>query len=104
MAVSRFGAESVKVVKNHAKIARLWNDSTKLLIRGSMNLNWNPRFEQLDVTEGGEDFELVARIEDELPTLPRKYSNADVETASGLSKAFERSQLDMFKSLKPWQP
>lgn len=101
---ARFGCESVRVVKNHAKIARIWNAETRLLIRGSMNLNWNPRFEQLDVTEGGPDFDLVERVESELPILPRKYSNADVENATGLSQAWERAQLDLFKNLKPWQP
>jgi hypothetical protein len=47
-----------------------------------MNLNFNPRFEQFDITEGGEDFELVARIEDGLPVLPRKYSNFDAESGA----------------------
>ena len=71
----RFGDESVRIVKNHAKIARVWNDDFHLLLRGSMNLNWNPRFEQLDITEGCPGFDLVTRLEDELPVLPRKYSN-----------------------------
>ncbi len=43
-----------------------------------MNLNWNPRFEQLDITEGGGDFDLVERIRSELPVLGRMWS----ETAS----------------------
>ena len=43
----RFGDEAVRICKNHAKIARLWNDRFRLLLRGSMNLNFNPRFEQI---------------------------------------------------------
>lgn len=102
---ARFGPLSVRIVKNHAKIARVWRDGgARVLLRGSMNLNWNPRFEQLDATEGGADFDLVEKLEAELPILPRKYSNADVESASGLSKAFERAQLEMFRGMKPWQP
>ena len=73
----RFGDEQVRICKNHAKIARVWNADFRLLLRGSMNLNFNPRFEQADITEGGADFDLVERIESELPVLPRKYSNAD---------------------------
>jgi len=49
---STFGPDAVRTVKNHAKIARVWNDGWLLLIRGSMNLNFNPRFEQLDISEG----------------------------------------------------
>lgn len=98
----RFGDEAVRICKNHAKIARVWNDKFRLLLRGSMNLNFNPRFEQLDITEGGQDFDLVERIENELPVLGRKWSNAEAEAASGVSKAFETSQLEMFRGLKTW--
>jgi hypothetical protein len=99
----RFDDESVKICRNHAKIARVWNDGYRLLLRGSLNLNWNPRYEQLDITEGGPDFDLVTRIESELKILPRAYSNADVESASGLNKAWEHGQLQMFAGTKTWQ-
>ena len=107
----RFGVASVRVCKNHAKIARVWTPGEissdgggfrRVLIRGSMNLNFNPRFEQADVTEGGEDFELVARLENELPILRPMCSNTEADTASGLGKAFESSTLQMFDGIKPW--
>jgi hypothetical protein len=98
----RFGDDSVRICKNHAKIARVWNERFRVLLRGSMNLNWNPRFEQLDITEGGEDFDLVERVEGELPVLPRKYSNAETESATGVNKAFELSKLKMFRGIKTW--
>jgi len=98
----RFGVEAVRVCKNHAKIARIWNEDRRVLLRGSMNLNFNPRFEQADITEGGADFDLVTQIEDELPVLPSHCSNADATNASGLSRAYERSTLDMFGGLKVW--
>jgi hypothetical protein len=98
----RFGDEAVRICKNHAKIARVWNENFRLLLRGSMNLNMNPRFEQLDITENGDDFTLVERIESELPVLGRKYSNAQAEAATGVSKAFEASQLKMFSGLRTW--
>lgn len=101
----RFGEESVRVVKNHAKLARVWNDAgLRVLLRGSFNLNYNPRFEQLDVTEGGADFELVARIEDEIPVLPREHSHAEVVAASKLVQVFEPATLAMFDGLRKWQP
>jgi hypothetical protein len=99
----RFGEETIKICKNHAKMARIWNRDFRLLLRGSMNLNVNPRFEQLDVTEGGEDFDLIERLEAELPVLPRKYSNHDTESATKVNRAFEYSQLKMFAGAKPWK-
>ena len=98
----RFGVEAVCVCKNHAKVCRVWTPERHVLIRGSMNLNYNPRFEQADITEGGEDFDLVARIEDELPVLRPMCSNTEADTASGLGKAFESSTLALFSGVKPW--
>jgi len=98
----QFGADAVRVCKNHAKIARVWNDRARVLLRGSMNLNFNPRFEQVDISEGGPEFDLVARLEEELPVLRPMCSNAEAETASGLSLSFERSTLAMFGGLKVW--
>jgi hypothetical protein len=98
----RFGDSNVRTCRNHAKIARVWNNDFRLLIRGSMNLNFNPRFEQLDITEGGADFDMVERVENELKPLPRQYSNRDAESVTGVNKAFEQSTLKMFSGLKTW--
>lgn len=100
----RFGEASVKVIRNHAKIARVWNDRFRVLLRGSMNLNFNPRFEQFDLTEGGPDFDLVERIEAEIPVLPRVYDHTQVFQASGLGKAFDASVLGLFDGGKEWHP
>ena len=99
---SRFGREAVRVCKNHAKIARVWNGSRRVLLRGSMNLNFNPRFEQADITEGGADFDLVAELEDELPVLRPRCTNAEATEATGLSRAFEQKTLEMFSGVKVW--
>lgn len=98
----RFGADQVRICRNHAKIARVWNEGHRILLRGSMNLNYNPRFEQLDITEGGIDFDLVERIESELPVLRSNYSYSEVEAATKLGRAFEVKELAMFRGMKPW--
>lgn len=98
----RFGINSVKVCKNHAKIATIYNDNYRLFARGSMNLNFNPRFEQFDITEGGMDFDLVKKIESELEVLPAKCSNLEAMNNSQLGLAFESSQLKMFDGVKVW--
>ena len=98
----RFGVASVRVCKNHAKIARVWTPDRRVLLRGSMNLNFNPRFEQADLSEGDAAFDLVAQIEASLPVLPARCSNTEADTASGLGRAFEQSTLAMFAGLKPW--
>ena len=101
---ARFGENTVRVVKNHAKVARVWSQERRVLLRGSFNLNFNPRFEQLDVTEGGPDFDLVERIEGEMPILPREHSHAEAAAATQLGKAFDAKTMDMFEGLRVWQP
>jgi len=100
----RFGESSVKIVRNHSKLARVWNDRYRVLLRGSMNLNFNPRFEQYDITEGGPDFDLVEAIEAEIPVLPREYDHQQVFEASGLGRAFDSSVMGIFDGGKVWHP
>lgn len=98
-----FGEDAVRYVTNHSKIARIESESgLKLLLRGSMNLNFNPRFEQFDITEGGPDFDLVEQIEDELPVLGDRATGAQVWAASKVGNAFDSQQLAMFSGLKVW--
>ena len=98
-----FGSDAVRYVVNHAKIARIESESGfRLLLRGSMNLNCNPKFENFDLTEGGADYDLVEEIENELPILSDDVSGADVCAASKINQAFDKNQLEMFRGLKYW--
>lgn len=98
-----FGPDSVRYVLNHAKIATIESETgLRFLLRGSMNLNFNARFENFDITEGGEDFDLVQEIEEELEILPDNCSGKDVFKASKVSKAFDAEQLEMFQGVKVW--
>lgn len=98
----RFGPDSVRYLLNHAKIATVETEKFRVLLRGSMNLNFNPRFEQFDLTEGGEDFDLVRRIEDELPVLPDDAPGNAIYKASRVAEAFDAETLDLFKGVKRW--
>jgi hypothetical protein len=100
---SIFGINSVRICKNHAKIATVENEKYKILLRGSMNLNFNPRFEQLDITEGGADFALVREIENELPILKSNASNLEAMNATKLGLAYEAGTLNLFGGIKVWQ-
>lgn len=92
----RWGAEQVRILRNHAKIARIWRDDLHVLVRGSFNLNFNPRTEQFDLDEGSPAFDLVASIEDDLPVLPRNYTSAEVMAAGRLDRAFPPETLALF--------
>jgi hypothetical protein len=98
-----FGPESVRYCVNHAKIAMVESASGfRCLLRGSMNLNFNPRFEQFDLTEGGPDFDLVRSIEDELPVLPDSVTGEQAYAASKVHSAFSQETLNLFGKVKTW--
>lgn len=99
---SSFGVESVRYVVNHSKIVTIRSARFSLLLRGSMNLNFNPRFEQFDLTEGGEDFTLVKQIETELPVLEDDARGEEVYKASRVAEAFDPEQLSIFSGVKVW--
>jgi len=100
--IGQFGKESVKYVRNHAKISTIHNDKFQILLRGSMNLNFNPQFEQFDLTEGGEDFKLVKQIESELPVLSKYADGATIYAASKVDAAFSSEQMKMFAGIQRW--
>lgn len=98
-----FGDDAVRYVTNHAKIARIESASgLKFLLRGSMNLNFNPRFEQFDISEGGPEFYLVEQIENEIPSLGDDCTGKQVWAASRVGEAFEQEQLALFNCVKVW--
>lgn len=49
-----FGPDCLRLVNTHAKFATIRNDRLSVSLRSSMNLNWNGRLEQFDLTEGRE--------------------------------------------------
>jgi len=98
----RFGPESVRYAQTHAKIATISNDRFRVCVRGSLNLNANPRFENLDVTEGGPDFDLVREIEEELPVMPPTVATERISRASKVNTFPDLEKLPLFADVKTW--
>lgn len=61
-----FGVDAVRVTKNHAKFSILQNETWRVVIRTSMNLNHNPRLEDFTVAH---DPELAAFLDGVLNDL-----------------------------------
>lgn len=96
----RFGPASVKYAQTHAKIATIEGGGFKVCIRGSLNLNSNPRFENIDVCEGGPDFDLVRELEEELPILPPEATTGEITAASQVGPTPAKSALPLFSGVK----
>ncbi|PIU08197.1 MAG: hypothetical protein COT28_03675 [Methylobacterium sp. CG08_land_8_20_14_0_20_71_15] len=63
----RFGVDCIRVTKTHAKIVTMSTPcGWRVVVRGSMNLNANRRFEQFDVSDDPAVYGVVRALEDEL--------------------------------------
>lgn len=67
-----FGLESVRVAQNHSKFALFENDAWKLVLRTSMNLNMNPRFEDFTIAHDPELAGFLGQLLDDIWTRQRR--------------------------------
>ena len=61
-----FGADCIRAIRTHAKFVTVRNYEWNVVIRTSMNLNENPRLEDLEITDDREFAEFFTRIVDEV--------------------------------------
>lgn len=79
----RYGNDCIRVTKTHAKIVTVaTDDGWRVVIRGSMNLNANPRFEQFDVSDDADIFDVVDEVTAEMwargkPLPVKKLTHSD---------------------------
>lgn len=100
--IDRFGIGTIRFVVNHAKIATIEGGGMRVLCRGSMNLNYNPRFEQFDIDEGHPGFDLIRKTEAELPILEMSHLNGEARKASKIEQAWKQDELKIFNPGKVW--
>ena len=61
-----YGSEAVRITRNHAKFMLLQHGQFRIVVRTSMNLNFNPRLEDVDVTDDPELFDYITNILNEI--------------------------------------
>ncbi len=61
-----FGFGSIRVTKNHAKFCLIRNEKWNIVLRTSMNLNYNPRFENFELDDDLVFAEFLQEIMDEI--------------------------------------
>lgn len=89
---AKFGVDCIRVTKTHAKIVTIsTDDDWRVVIRGSMNLNSNPRFEQFDVSDDPAIFGVVEGVMEELwrrgkPLPVAKLQHSDAAKLLGVEQ------------------
>ena len=61
-----FGADCIRHFRTHAKFAIITNDDFKIVVRTSMNLNENPRLENIEISENSEFADLMLKVVDDV--------------------------------------
>lgn len=61
-----FGSGGIRVAKNHAKFTLIKAGNWKIVIRTSMNINFNPRFEDFTIANDPSLFDFIDGILDEV--------------------------------------
>lgn len=87
--IDRFGADSIRLTQTHAKFCTIRNDDWNLVVRTSMNLNRNPRFENFEISDDADFADYFSMIVDEI------FSSPDVGT-----RPTNRQIAERFESLE----
>lgn len=61
-----FGDECIRAIKSHAKFILVRSDTHDIVVRTSMNLNENPRLENIEISEGTDFAEFFQQIVDDI--------------------------------------
>ncbi len=64
--VATFGFDAIRVTVTHAKYCLVRNEDWNLVIRTSMNLNYNPRFENYEISDDRDFADFQQAIIDEI--------------------------------------
>ena len=63
----KYGLDCIRVSKTHCKVVTIaTDDGWRIVARGSLNLNANPRMEQIDVSDDQAIYDVMHGLEEEL--------------------------------------
>lgn len=64
--IDLFGSESIRCINTHAKFLVIRNDEWNIVVRTSMNLNENPRLENIEISDNKDFADFFEAIADEV--------------------------------------
>jgi hypothetical protein len=82
-----FGADCIRVSSVHAKFATIKSENFKLVVRTSMNLNNNPRFENFEISDDASLMDFMDAIVSEIWSTQETHEGFE-STRSGNDRQF----------------
>jgi len=84
--IKLFGADSIREIRTHAKFITVRNEKFNIVARTSMNLNENPRLENIEISENKEFADFFTAIVDDIFTeVNPSETKSDMLELSSLS-------------------
>ena len=89
-----FGAESIRAIRTHAKFMIIRSDTHDIAVRTSMNLNENPRLENIEISEGKEFAEFLQAISDDVfREVPERENMSDLPNLESVQETFQFNEI-----------
>ena len=92
-----FGRDAIRVANNHAKFALLASPRWKVVIRTSMNLNFNPRNEDFEIEENPQLYDFLLGTVDQL--WARQEASLADQTPAQIRATWQQNLADSAASL-----
>lgn len=89
--IDTFGGDSIRVTSCHAKFITVKSEKYNIVIRTSMNLNYNPRFENFEISDDLAMYAFMTEIVDEIWRTQQNYegiNNRPADNKRGFQKLF----------------
>ena len=82
--INLFGVESIRQIRTHAKFMVIKNDDWNIVVRTSMNLNENPRLENIEISDNKDFADFFGKIVDDIfiEVKPDELKSEMLELAS----------------------
>ncbi|RJQ29203.1 hypothetical protein C4571_02090 [Candidatus Parcubacteria bacterium] len=87
--LNTFGQDCIRVSKIHAKFCTIKNEQWALTIRTSMNLNYNPRFENFEISDDVGLYNFMNEIVQELWATQESHDGFNLRPSQN-ERAFDR--------------
>ena len=75
--VDTFGGDAIRVTSIHAKFITVKSENYNIVIRTSMNLNYNPRFENFEISDDAGLYDFMAGVVDEIWETQKAYEGVE---------------------------
>jgi len=98
--IKLFGTESIRAINTHAKFITVRNENWDIVMRTSMNLNQNPRLENIEVSENKEFADFFETLVDDIFTEVEIGKNECAMPGLGSVQEHPHFQLVMGEHIK----